>query len=90
MTEHLVGAVGHHYDKPKVAGLELSDKLDVGDKVHFLGHTSDFTQIVVSIPVEHEPVASVRPGEPIGIKVSERTPARDEVLVVTPDELECV
>jgi translation elongation factor EF-1alpha len=90
MTEHLVGTVSHYYDKLKVAGVDLSGKLQVGDTVHILGHTSDFTQIVDSIQVEHEAVVSALPGEPIAIKVSERTRVHDKVLVVTPDGLECV
>lgn len=90
MAEHLVGTVSHYYDKLKVAGIDLSDKLNVGDTVRILGHTSDFIQIVDSIQVEHEAVASARPGEPIGIKVNERTRVHDKVLVIKPDGLECV
>ncbi|GBE23769.1 hypothetical protein BMS3Bbin02_00034 [bacterium BMS3Bbin02] len=64
MTEHLVGTVSHYYGKLKVAGIDLSGRLNVGDTVRILGHTSDFTQIVDSIQVEHEAVASVQPANP--------------------------
>ncbi|GBE25202.1 hypothetical protein BMS3Bbin02_01487 [bacterium BMS3Bbin02] len=85
MTEKLVGTVSHYYGKLEVAGIDLSEKLNVGDTVHILGHTSDFTQTVDSIQVEHEAVSSAQPGEPIAIKVNERTRVHDKVLVVTPD-----
>ncbi len=85
MAEQLVGTVSHYYGKLEVAGIELSGTLNVGDTVHILGHTSDFTQTVDSIQVEHETVESAEAGEPIAIKVNERTRVHDKVLVVTPD-----
>ena len=85
MTEKLVGTVSHYYSRLEVAGIDLSDKLNVGDTVHILGHTSDFTQTVDSIQVEHEAVSSAQPGEPIAIRVNERARVHDKVLVVTPD-----
>ena len=49
MAEHPVGTVSHYYSKLEVAGIELSSSLKVGDTIHILGHTSDFTQTVASI-----------------------------------------
>jgi putative protease len=77
--------VTHYYGKLEVAGIELSSNLQVGDTIHILGHTSDFTQTVDSIQIEHETVESAKAGEPIGIKVNERARVHDQVLVVTPD-----
>ena len=54
MAEHAVGTVSHYYGKLKVAGLELFEELKVGDTIHVLGHTTDFTQTVASIHIEHE------------------------------------
>lgn len=85
MTEHLVGTVSHYYGKLQVAGIELSGKLKVGDTIHILGHTSDFTQTVESIQIEHKTVQSAKAGEPIAIKVNERARVHDQVLVVTPN-----
>ena len=58
MAEHLVGTVRHYYGKLGVAGIELSSALKVGDTIHIQGHTSDFTQTVDSIQIEHETVES--------------------------------
>jgi translation elongation factor EF-Tu-like GTPase len=85
MAEHPVGTVSHYYGKLEVAGIDLSSELKVGDTIHILGHTSDFTQTVGSIQIEHETVDSAKAGDPIGIKVNERVRVHDQVLVVTPD-----
>jgi putative protease len=85
MAEHPVGTVTHYYSKLEVAGIELSSKLEVGDTVHILGHTSDFTQTVTSIQIEHQTVDSAKAGDPIAIKVNERARVHDQVLLVTPD-----
>jgi translation elongation factor EF-Tu-like GTPase len=85
MAEHPVGTVSHYYGKLEVAGIDLSSELKVGDTIHILGHTSDFTQTVGSIQIEHETVDSAKAGDPIGIKVNERVRVHDQVLLVTPD-----
>ncbi len=85
MAEHPVGTVTHYYSKLEVAGIELSSELEVGDTVHILGHTSDFTQTVESIQIEHKTVDSAKAGDPIAIKVNERARVHDQVLLVTPD-----
>lgn len=85
MAEHLVGTVSHYYGELKVVGIELSGELKVGDTIHVLGHTSDFTQTVDSIQIEHEAVESAKAGDPVGVKVIERARVHDQVLVVEPD-----
>jgi putative protease len=77
--------VSHYYGELGVAGVELSGELKVGDTIHVLGHTSDFTQPVASIQIEHEAVDSAKAGEGIGVKVGERARVHDRVLVVTPE-----
>jgi translation elongation factor EF-1alpha len=85
MTEKLVGTVSHYFGKPKVAGIELSDDLKVGDTIHVVGHTSDFTQQVDSIQIDHADVEAAHPGDSIGVKVGERVREHDRVYVVTED-----
>ena len=85
MAEHLVGTITHYYGQLGVAGIELSSQLKVGDTIHVLGHTSDFTQTVDSIQIEHETVESAKAGDPIGVKVNQRARVHDQVLVVKPD-----
>ena len=85
VAEHPIGTVSHYYGNLGVAGIELAGELKVGDTIHILGHTSDFTQTVDSIQVEHETVESAKAGDPIAVKVKERARVHDQVLVITAD-----
>ncbi len=85
MAERLVGTVSHYWGVLEVAGIELSAALEVGDTIHVLGHTSDFTQTVDSIQIEQETVESAKAGDSIGVKMKERARVNDRVLTVTPD-----
>lgn len=85
MAQYLVGTVSHYFSRLGVAGIELSAELKVGDTIRIFGHTSDFTQTVDSIQIEHEAVETAKAGDPAGVKVNERARAHDQVFVVTPD-----
>jgi translation initiation factor IF-2 len=86
MGEQLVGTVTHFFGKAGVAGIEITDgELRVGDTIHVSGHTSDFTQTVDSMQIEHADVEAAGPGDSIGIKVSGRAREHDQVYRVAPD-----
>ena len=86
MAEQLIGAVTHYYGQVSVAGVQITDgPLGVGDTVHFLGHTTDFTQTVGSMQIEHATVESAQAGDDIGMEVSERVRQRDKVYRVLSD-----
>jgi GTPase len=85
MAEHIVGTVSHFWGDLGVVGIELTGDLNVGDTIRVAGHTSDFTQTVDSIQVEHVMVESAKGGDAIGVKVQERARVHDQVFVVTPD-----
>lgn len=82
MSEVKVGKVSHYYGAIGVAGIELEDELKVGDTIHIVGHTSDFTQTVDSMQIDHEPVEAARGGDSIGIAVVERARVNDDVYRV--------
>lgn len=82
MAERLVGTVTHYWGDLGVAGLDLTGDLAVGDTIHVVGHTTDFTQPVDSIQIDHRNVESAAAGDPVGIKVAERARVHDEVYVV--------
>lgn len=65
-----VGKVTHYYNGAKVAIVELSGDLKVGDQVKFTGHGADFEQPVESMQINHEQVQSAKAGDVIGLKVS--------------------
>jgi putative protease len=86
MAEQKIGLVTHYFGKIGVAAIEITDgELSVGDTIHIRGHTSDFTQRVESMQVEHQSVDVARPGDNIGTKVTEHAREHDTVYKVTPD-----
>ncbi len=86
MGEQLVGTVTHYFGKPQVAIVEITaGELNVGEEIRVTGHSSDFTQKVASMELEHAPVESAKVGDSVGIKVSERAREHDSVYVVTAD-----
>jgi len=56
----------------------------VGDQVRFHGHTTDFTEQIASMEVNHQKVERARPGEEVAIQVTDRTRQHDQLLKVTP------
>ena len=77
--ETKIGQVTHYFNKINVAVLSVDDELKVGDTIHILGHTTDFTQKVTSLQIEHKNVDSVKPGDDFALKVIE--PVRDNDVV---------
>ena len=49
-----IGHVTHFFNKINVAVLSIKDELNLGETIHILGHTTDFTQKVTSIQIEHK------------------------------------
>jgi translation elongation factor EF-1alpha len=82
MEEKLIGKITHFYGHLNVGIIELSDVLKVGDMIHIKGHTSDFTQQVSSIQVEHASVGEAKSGDVIGIKVDQKVHLNDVVYKV--------
>jgi putative protease len=75
-----IGVVTHYYGTPMVAIVKLeAGTLRVGDTIHIRGHTSDFSQRVESLQVEHAPVNEVGPRDDFGIKVVQHAREHDVV-----------
>jgi putative protease len=83
-----IGRVTHYYSHLSVAVLELTDHMNVGETVHFLGHTTDFTQRVNSMEVNHHHVVAVNPGDNVALKVIEPVREHDVIYRVTEEMLE--
>ena len=81
-----VGRISHYWSHLGVAGIELSAKLKVGDKIHIKGHTTDLEQPVQSIQIEHAQVNEADAGASVGIRVLDHVREHDDVFVVTPEE----
>lgn len=82
--DHAVGIVRDYFRKVEVAAVEVTKGgFKVGDTVRFRGHTTDFTQKIGSMQVDHQDVVEVGPGDLVGIRVSDRV--RDNDLVFLED-----
>ena len=80
-TEEKVGTVTDYYAKIGVAAITLADgALQVGDTIRIHGHTTDLTQPVESLQVEHQPVQRAERGSQVAVKVRDRVRKHDEVL----------
>jgi len=82
MEEKEVGVVSDYFARIGVVAIEVTGEIDVGDTLHFTGHTTDFTQVVESMQVEHEQVMKAKKGDSIGIKVTDRVRKHDKVYRV--------
>ena len=82
MEEQLIGSVTHYFSKISVGIIKLRGNLKVGDKIHIKGHTTDIEQNVDSIQIEHKDVQEAKPGDDIGIKVTDHVREHDEVYKV--------
>ena len=75
-----VGVVTHYFSKIGVAVIKVSGELSVGESLHFKGATTDFSQKLESMQVEHENIEKAKPGDDIGLKTAERVREGDKVF----------
>jgi len=84
MAEQLVGTVTHYFKGPSVAVVAVSDgEIAVGDEVRFKGHTSDFTERITSMEVDHQKVERATAGHEVAIQVVARVRQHDQVFRLT-------
>ena len=81
-----VGKVTHFFDRINVAVVQLSNTLNKGDTVHFLGHGSDFTQEISSMQIEHEAIDSAEKGQEVALKVDKPVRKHTSIFLLTDEE----
>ncbi|HYL20137.1 MAG TPA: hypothetical protein VEU74_00135 [Gemmatimonadales bacterium] len=85
MPEQLVGTVVHYFKGPSVAVVRVTEgTLAAGEIIRFHGHTTDFTEPIASMEVNHQKVAQANVGDEVAIKVNDRVRQHDQVFKVTP------
>jgi hypothetical protein len=78
-----IGVVTHYYSQLSVATLRLeSGTLRVGDVIHIRGHTTDFSQKVESLEIDHAAATEVGPNNDFGLKVAQHAREHDVVYKV--------
>jgi translation initiation factor IF-2 len=83
MKEIEVGKVTDYFAHIGVVAIDVTaEGIKVGDTLHFKGHTTDFTQKITSMQVEHSSVEEAPVGSDVGIKVKDRVRTHDQVFKV--------
>lgn len=80
--ETMVGVIDDYFSHLSVMTLTLQSPLKVGDKIHVRGHTTDMTEILESMQINHVPVTAAKIGDPIGIKAIGKCRAGDYLYKV--------
>ena len=82
MPEEEIGKVSDFFARPVVAGIELTAPLELGDKIHIKGHTTDIELIIDSMEINNVKVEQAKAGDAIGVKVSDQVRRGDTVYKV--------
>ena len=82
MPEVEIGMVMDFFARPVVAGIELTQRLNIGDRIHIMGHTTDLEMLVESLQVNNNDVNEASAGQSVGVKVSDRVRRGDKVYKV--------
>ena len=86
MGEDKIGIVSNYFSKISVAAVEITNgTLSVGDRLHFLGHTTEFESTVHSMQMEHKSITEAKKGDSVGIKIPERAREGDKVYKIVAD-----
>ena len=78
-----IGTVTHYYDQISVAIIKLETGLKIGDAIKFQGKTTDLTQTVNSIQVDHQDIQEAKKGDEVGVKVDQPVKVKDQVYLVS-------
>lgn len=82
-NEKEIGIITHYYTHIGVCVLKVtSGTIKVGDTIHIKGKTTDLTEEIKSMQIEHRQVEKAEAGQSIGLKVSECVREHDKVYKV--------
>lgn len=76
-----IGEVTHYYGNLGVAIVKFNQDLPLGKNVTFQGTTTDFSQDLVSMELDHKPVQMAPRGKEMGLKVKEKVREGDGVYL---------
>lgn len=81
--EEALGTVTHYYTHLGVAIVQVNTgTVKTGDRIHILGHITDFTQQVESMEYEHQRIGQAEAGQSVGLQVKEHVRPHDIVYRV--------
>jgi hypothetical protein len=83
LLEEAIGIVTHYYSHLGVAVVQVNKgSLKTGDRIHIIGHSTDFTQTVASMEYEHQHVDLASAGQSVGLKIADHAREHDIVYLV--------
>lgn len=83
MERMKVGEVFHFFGKIGVAAIRLTDgPLAKGDTIQVQGPSTNLTQVVEAMQIEHASVDRAEKGQEVGVKLKDRARERDLVYKV--------
>ena len=75
-----LGEITHFFSRIKVVVIKIEKgKLQVGDRIHIKGGSTDFKQEVKSIQIESVDVKAAKKGDDFGLKVDKKARVGDKV-----------
>lgn len=83
MSEVEIGKVSDFFSRPVVAGINLTGTVKKGDTIKIKGHTTDLEMVVSSMQIDNVNVEEAKPGDSVGVKVTDRVRPGDTVYKVT-------
>ena len=82
VKENIAGKITHYFPHVQAAVIKLKAPLSIGDTIKIKGHTTDFTQSISSMQIDHVVVNSARIGQEIGLLVNSRVRQHDLVYKI--------
>ena len=80
--EEKIGEITHYFGHIPAGIVKLTGTLKRGDKIHLKGATTDFTQEVTSIQIDHKDIEEAKKGKEVGIEIGQKVRDGDEVFLV--------
>lgn len=84
-SDQPIGKITHFYSHLGVGIIALTAPLKQGDTIRVKGHTTDFTQKVDSLQLNHQDIEAGKSGDEVGIKVEDKVRPGDTVSLVNPE-----
>jgi len=72
MEDEQIGVISNFFEHVGVAAIKLTDEIKIGDTIRIVGGDKDFTEVIDSMQIHHKNVESAKPGDEIGIKISDK------------------
>ncbi len=79
IKKNVIGVVTHYFPHVRAAVIKLKAPLTIGDTIKVKGHTTDFTQTIVSMQIDRVPITKAKKGDEIGLLVQSRVRQHDMV-----------